>query len=379
MLASLVGFNTVSHRSNLDLIDFVYEYLSDLNLQPRLDFNSDRSKANLYAVIGPADRSGIALSGHTDVVPVEGQDWTRDPWDLSESEGRLYGRGTTDMKGFIATVLAAVPEMVEAPLRDPVHLCFSYDEEVGCLGVRSLLEYLAARSNKPRACIVGEPTQMRVIAAHKGKLTMRCRVKGHACHSALTPGGVNAVEAAVRIISRLMELAHHKRDHGPFDEEFEVPYTTVHTGVVHGGTTVNIVPAECRFDFEFRHLPNEDPEPLLHTVREYAHTQVEPEMRRVHANTGFKWEELSRFPGLDTDLNAEIVQLVQRLSGSKTVGKVGFGTEAGGFDAIGIPTVVCGPGSIEQAHKPDEFVTLEQLGRCERFVRALIGKLTQVM
>jgi acetylornithine deacetylase len=375
MLTALIGFNTISHHPNLELIDYVYEYLQRLGVQSRLDFNADRSKANLYAVVGPPDRPGIALSGHTDVVPVAGQDWTRDPWRADEQGDRIYGRGAADMKGFIAVALAAVPAMLEAPLQRPLHLCWSYDEEVGCLGVRSLLEFLARQDNKPAACIVGEPSGMQVINGHKGKLSVRCHVHGHACHSALAPYGVNAVEAAARVIAQLHDMAAHKREHGPFDETYDIPYSTLHAGVVHGGTTVNIVPAECWFDFEVRNLPREEPGPIVEAVKRYAHEHIEPQMQAVAADTGFHWEELARFPGLETRADEDIVEMATSLAQSPRLRKVAFGTEAGGYDRIGIRTVVCGPGHIEQAHKPDEFIELSQLASCEDFIARLIREL----
>ena len=372
MLAALIGFDTVSHHPNLELIDYVYEYLQQLGVQSRLDFNADRTKANLYAVVGPPDRAGTALSGHTDVVPVTGQDWSRDPWGAEEEDGRVYGRGTTDMKGFIAVVLAAVPAMLEAPLQRPFHLCWSYDEEIGCLGVRSLLEFLARQDNKPTACLVGEPSGMQVINGHKGKLSVRCHVRGHACHSALAPYGVNAVEAAARVITHLHGLAAQKREEGPFDGAFDIPYSTLHAGVINGGTTVNIVPAECRFDFEVRNFPQEEPDPIVEAVKRYAHEHVEPQMQAIAADAGFRWEELARFPGLDTNADERIVTMAMSLARVTRPRKVAFGTEAGGYDRIGIQTVVCGPGHIEQAHKPDEFIELSQLAACEEFIGRLI-------
>lgn len=372
ILKQLIACNTISQRSNLELIDYVYEYLSGFGINPHLTFNGERTKANLYAAIGPAGEGGVALSGHTDVVPVKGQEWSRDPWVMSEESGRLYGRGTSDMKGFVAVALAKVPSMINVSLRRPIHLCLSYDEEVGCIGVRTLLEYLAARTDRPSACIVGEPTNMRLINGHKGKLGMRCRVKGHACHSALAPSGVNAVEFAARIITRLASLAERKRNEGPFDDHFDVPYTTVHTGVVRGGTTVNIVPSECEFDFEIRSLPTDDPDSLLDEIKYYAHEQLAPRMQRVNPETGFTWTEVARFPGLDTAVDSRIVQLVKELLNDSALHKVSFGTEAGLFDRVGIPAVVCGPGSIEQAHKPDEYIELAQLRKCEQFIDQII-------
>lgn len=373
LLGTLVGFNTTSRLSNLALIDFVYEQLKGMGLDPYIDYNADKSKANLYAVAGPRSGGGVALSGHSDVVPVEGQDWTRDPWSLSREGGRLYGRGTTDMKGFLAVVLAAVPDMLAAPLREPIHLCISYDEEIGCVGVRSLLAYLAEQPTRPRSCIVGEPTSMDVVTAHKGKLGVRCHVKGRACHSALAPQGVNAVHAAARVIGFLMDMARDKQNNGPFDDDFDVPHTTIQTGVIHGGTTVNIVPAQCDFELEFRNLPEEEPADLLEEVKRFANQRVEPELRTAEHEVEFQWQELSSFPGLSSDEGHAVVKLVRRILSNERIKKVGFGTEAGGFSRAGIESVVCGPGDIAQAHTPDEFIEIDQLAECERFIGDLIA------
>ena len=376
LLKTLVSFDTTSYRSNLELIDYVREYLNNLGVASSLDFNKERTKANLYAVIGPQDRGGIALSGHTDVVPVEGQNWTVDPWQLSQKDGLIYGRGSTDMKGFISVVLAAVPAMLSAKLHKPIHLCLSYDEEIGCLGVRSLLEYLSVQDNRPQACFVGEPTDMEVVIGHKGKLATRCRVKGHACHSSLAPHGVNAVEFAAKVVTYLSGMAKRKQQDGPFDQAYDVPHTTVHTGVIHGGTMVNVVPEECEFIFEFRNLPVDEPGEMLTEVKDFARDKLEPAMKEINPETGFLWEEESRFPGLDTAKDAAIVKLAQRFSGSRSTRKVAFGTEAGGFARAGIPAIVCGPGSIQQAHKPDEFIHPGQLVACEKFIEQVIQHLS---
>ena len=375
MLRSLVSFDTTSFRSNLELIDYVNEYLTGLGVRAKLDFNKEKTKANLYAVIGPADRGGIALSGHTDVVPVEGQTWTLDPWELTIKDDRYYGRGTTDMKGFIAVVLAAVPSFLSAELLKPIHICLSYDEEIGCLGVRSLLRYLETRHNRPEICFVGEPTDMEVVIGHKGKLTTRCRVKGQACHSSLAPQGVNAVEYAARVITYLSEMATRKQLEGPFDRAYDVPHSTVHTGVIQGGTMVNVVPEECQFIFEFRNLPADSPQAMLNEVRTFAQENLQPAMTTINPETGFLWEEESSFSGLDTAADAEVVHLAQQFSGSRGTRKVAFGTEAGGFDKSGIPAIVCGPGSIQQAHKPDEFIQASQLAACEVFINNVVEHL----
>ena len=259
MIERLIAMDTTSRNSNLELIHDVRDYLAALGVESHLTFDDSGEKANLYATLGPSDRGGIALSGHSDVVPVDGQDWTTDPWRASERDGRLYGRGTCDMKSFIGVALAYAPKFLERGLKTPIHYCLSYDEEVGCQGVPRLLEYLAAQPVKPTACIVGEPTDMKIVTGHKGKVAQRCHVRGLECHSSLAPKGVNAVEAAARVITHLSDLGRRKASDGPFDARYDVPHTTAHCGVVAGGTALNIVPADCSFDFEFRTLPDDDP------------------------------------------------------------------------------------------------------------------------
>jgi acetylornithine deacetylase len=361
MIRKLVGFPTVSRDSNLDLIHFARDHLRALDADIRLTFDDDRRKANLFATLGPRDEPGIVLSGHTDVVPVDGQDWSSDPFVVAERDGRLYGRGTSDMKSFIACVLALAPQYVRRGLKTPLHLAFSYDEEVGCLGVRGLLEDMLRAGIRPKSCIVGEPTEMRPVIAHKGKKSYRCTVRGLASHSAYAPYGVNAVE-------------RRHRDRGPYDRGFDIAYTTVHTGVIHGGTALNIVPQDCVFDFEFRNLPGDDPERLRAEFEAHVRTVIEPEMHAVDPRTGFTIVKMSEIPALDTSAEAEITALAQEFSGRPDFAKVSFGTEASQFQVAGVPTVVCGPGSIREAHKPDEFVTLEQVARCERFLHGLMSR-----
>lgn len=375
LLRKLIAFPTVSRDSNLELIDFVREYLRPLDADFRLTFDHDKRKANLFATLGPRGESGIVLSGHTDVVPVDGQDWATDPFVVTERDGRLYGRGTSDMKSFIACVLAVVPELVRRGLQTPVHLAFSYDEEVGCLGVRGLLTDMQQAGIRPGSCIVGEPTEMRPVIAHKGKQSFRCTVRGLASHSAYAPYGVNAVEAAAEAVAFLKQMARRHRDRGPYDRGFDVAYTTVHTGVIRGGTALNIVPHECVFDFEFRNLPGDDPEALRREFEAHVQSVIEPEMHAVDPRSGFTIQRLSEMPALNTGAETEITALAQELSGNSDVAKVSFGTEAAHFQVAGVPTVVCGPGSIREAHKPDEFVTLAQVAACENFLRRLGSRL----
>jgi len=374
MIERLIAFDTTSRESNLALIEFVRDYLDGFRIASDLVFGNDRRKANLFATIGPQDRGGVMLSGHTDVVPVDGQAWEGEPFAVAERDGRLYGRGTSDMKSFIAIVLAMVPEFLAVTSATPVHLAFTYDEEVGCLGVRPLIARLVGRPVKPRLCIIGEPTLMQPVVAHKGKKSVRCLVRGHESHSALAHSGVNAIEAAAEIIARIRQLAREKRDRGPYDPGFTPPYTTIHTGTVSGGTALNIVPRECRFDFEIRYLPGDDADALLDELRRHAASLV-PEMHRVSAATGFEFDEYNAIPALAAAADSEVVQLAQALTGANGLGKVSFGTEGGLYQQAGIPTVICGPGSIEQAHRPNEFIALDQVKQCEAFLHRLIARL----
>ncbi|EWY38896.1 acetylornithine deacetylase [Skermanella stibiiresistens SB22] len=377
MLEKLVSFDTTSRNSNLDLIRFIEDYLGGLGVGSHLVYDEAGTKANLYATLGPTDRGGVILSGHTDVVPVDGQKWATDPFALTERDGRLYGRGSCDMKGFDAVVLAMVPEFLSRDLRVPIHLAFSYDEEVGCIGVRRLIERLGEFGAKPTMCVVGEPTDMKVMTGHKGKKSVRCTVRGAACHSSLAPQGVNAIEYAAEAIAHMKAMARRIQREGPFDPLFDVPHTTIHTGVIQGGEALNIVPDLCVFDAEIRVIPQDDAESLFAEIESYVDRILIPEMRAVDPAAGFDWEEIFAFPGLDTDPEAEVVRLAKSCAERNDHEKVAYGTEGGLFQQMGgIPTVIVGPGSIEQAHKPDEFITVDQIGRCERFMRRLLDQLT---
>lgn len=371
LLAKLIAFNTISRESNLALIEFIRGYLEDLGVVCELDYNAEGSKANLFATIGPNDQSGVVLSGHTDVVPVAGQDWTVEPFQLTERDGKLYGRGSADMKGYIACVLAAVPSFLAQPLSVPVHLAFSYDEEVGCLGVRSLLAELEQRPHKPIACIIGEPTELKPVLGHKGKLAMRCQVQGAACHSAFAPQGVNAIEYAARLIGKLGDIGDQLAHPDLHDPRFDPPFSTVQTGVIQGGRALNIVPAECQFDFEIRALPDFDAEQVVDQLTDYAQSQLLPSMRARSSASAITFQPLSAYPGLATDPHSQVAELLALISGSRDFGTVAFGTEGGLFHQVGIPTVICGPGSMDQGHKPDEFVSRAQLDGCDAMLQRL--------
>jgi acetylornithine deacetylase len=373
MLDRLVGFDTTSRNSNLALIEFVRDYLDGFGVASDLVFDVAGTKANLFASIGPAAEAGIVLSGHTDVVPVDGQDWSSEPFKCVAREDRLYGRGTADMKGFVATALALVPEFQVMPLAAPIHLALSYDEEVGCKGVPGLLDHIAGRlPTPPFGCVVGEPTGMRVANGHKGKAGYVCSVTGLASHSALNHLGVNAIEVAAEIIAELRRLNDEFRVAGPFASGFEPPHCTVSTGVIAGGSALNIVPNHCRFEFEFRPLPGQDPSALVARIRDWADRTLLPAMRALTPAAGFAWRELMSYPGLGGTDGATIEEVCCRLSATDAPIKLAFGTEAGHFAARGIPTVVCGPGDIRVAHKPDEYIELAQLERCARFLRELV-------
>lgn len=372
LLSDLVAFDTTSRDSNLPLMDYVRDYLDGFGIESRLVHDETGAKANLWATIGPADRPGIVLSGHTDTVPVDGQAWSSDPFRLETRDGRLFARVACDMKGFVAASLAAVPSMVEAPLDRPVHLAFSYDEEVGCVGVKRLLAALQDEPVRPAFCIVGEPTSMEVVVGHKGKRSMHVTVTGRSVHSALAPQGVNAVDYAAMIVVRMRQIAARLEADGGRDELYDVAHSTAHTGVIHGGTALNIVPDRCTIDCEFRVLPSEDADALVAEIIAYA-AELTDEMRRTAPEAGIAVEESSAIPGLETPADADITTLAKRFAGANGHAKVAFGTEAGRFDEmLGVPTVVCGPGSIVQAHKPDEYVEAAQLDLCDRFLSRLV-------
>ncbi len=372
ILADLVAFDTTSRNSNLQLIAHVEAYLAEYGVESRRVYDETGEKANLWATIGPADRPGVILSGHTDTVPVEGQNWASDPFVLAPRDGRLYGRGSCDMKGFIACALATVPDLVKRDLARPVHLAFSYDEEVGCVGVVRLLEELQSEPVRPAFCIVGEPTSMQVMTGHKAKRSMRVTIRGRGCHSSLAPQGVNAVDYAALLIVRMREIAARLAAEGGRDADYDVPHSTAHTGVVNGGTALNIVPDLCTLDCEFRVLPSEDADALVEELRAYARDTLEPEMRRTAPEAGIEIEVNGQFPGLDTAPEAEITVLAKRFAGSNGHGKVAYGTEGGRFhEMLGVPTAICGPGSIAQAHKPDEYVEIAQLDACDAFLARL--------
>ena len=379
ILADLIGFDTTSRNSNLELIRYVEDYLSQHGVQSTLVHDDSGHKANLYATIGPAELGGVMLSGHTDVVPVDGQRWASDPFVLERIDDKVFGRGSADMKGFIACVLEWVPEMVAASLATPIHIALSYDEEVGCIGVRRLLDLMEKMPVVPSMAIIGEPTNMEIVVAHKGKRGIRVNVRGASAHSAYPTEGVNAIEVAAQLIAHISEVQQDIEKNGPFDPGYRVPHTTLHVGTVRGGTALNIVPNECSFDFEIRHLPEHEIDPLIDNIQRYARDNLESTMRLKNPDCGIDFTELFGYPALFTAPDAPVVAFVRSLlECDRAVEQISFGSEAGLFSRrIGIPAVVCGPGSILQAHRPDEYVSIEQLETCRAMLRRLVESLSR--
>ncbi|WP_369855037.1 acetylornithine deacetylase [Candidatus Thalassolituus haligoni] len=377
LLETLIGFDTTSVHSNLALMHFIQNYLQQHGVDSTLIHDESGEKANLYTTIGPQDIPGVMLSGHTDTVPVAGQHWHFPPFELTAQQGRWYGRGTTDMKGFIAVVLAAVPDMVKQPLVMPIHLAFSYDEEIGCLGVRRLIDTVQTLPIQPAMAIIGEPTSMQIVTAHKGKLAGKVTVTGKACHSGMAPLGVNAVNYAARMVVWLEQLARDKQHNGPFADGYEIPFTTVHTGTIQGGTALNIVPDHCEFVFEFRNIATESPQDLLALFKQYAN-ELQQEMQALDTGCRIDCRMTSEYPGLTTASDADVIHFVRQLTDQPGLHTINFGTEGGLFcQALGIPTVVCGPGSMDQGHKPDEFVEAAQLAQCEVMMQRLVALLAE--
>jgi len=375
----LVSIDTVSRHPNLGLIETVRDDLRARGIESTLTHGRDGKWANLFATLPAHDGStngGIVLSGHTDVVPVDGQNWDSDPFKPEIRDGLLYGRGTCDMKGFIGTAVALVPDMLQAKLAKPLHLALSFDEEVGCVGAPLMIEELVKRGVKPDGCVVGEPTSMRPIIAHKGINAYQCCVRGHAAHSSLTPRGLNAIEYAARLICHIRDLADEFRAQGPFDELYDVPFSTAQTSLIDGGNALNTVPAQCRFTFEFRNLPSLDPDAIFARIEQYARETLLPKMQHEHVSAAIEFTKIAAAPGLDATEQAAITQLVRALTADQSQRKVAYGTEAGLFARAGIPSIVCGPGDIEQAHKPNEYVSLEQLRASESFLRKLVHGLS---
>jgi len=377
ILRDLIAFPTISADPNRALISYCEGLLRGLGAEVTVISDDTGHKANLYATLGPRDRAGVLLSGHTDVVPVEGQAWTMPPFELTEQDCRLYGRGTTDMKGFVACALAIAEQAALHDLQTPLHLALSYDEEIGCVGVRSMIEMLADAPFVPRFCIVGEPTQLQVATGHKGKTAARITCTGREAHSALAPTALNAIHMATDMVGLIRGLQEDLRNGTVQDDAYDVPYSTVHAGLIDGGVALNIVPNTATLLFEIRNLPEDDPRRLLDRLQEGADRLLAP-LRSQFPEALINIEVTNRYPPLGTAPDAEVVSFVKSLTGSNATTKVAFGTEGGLFsNRLGVPTVVCGPGSMAQGHKPDEFITVEQMQKCDGMLSVLLDRLVQ--
>jgi acetylornithine deacetylase len=375
MLARLVAFDTTSRNSNLKLIGFVRSYLDALAVTYRVSADPTGQKANIHAIVGPQSAGGVALSGHVDTVPVDGQAWSADPFTLRHAGGNLYARGACDMKGFVAACLAAVPDFQAMPLLRPLHLFISYDEETDFGGALRLIDDLETSGLKPALCVVGEPSGMKPILAHKGRLSLTVQVRGRPGHSSEPAKGVNAIHAAAEAITWVAAEARRLATEGPFADGFDPPHTTMQAGTVRGGSILNIIPESAEFSLEFRDIPGDDAERHLERMQAFVAANIEPAMHAVHPDTGFSYEIINLMPGMALDPDHELTAIVKQLTGSNSAGKVSYGTEGGYYQNAGIPTIICGPGHIAQAHQPDEFVAQHELDACDAFVRRLADRL----
>jgi acetylornithine deacetylase len=375
LLERLVSFDTTSRNSNLALIGFVRGYLDSFGVTYRLSPDAASEKANLHAIIGPQAAGGLALSGHVDTVPVDGQAWTSDPFALRHHDGKLFARGSCDMKGFIAACLAAVPDFQALRLVRPLHLFISYDEEVGCWGARHLIQDLHESGLRPDVCVVGEPSGMKPILAHKGKFNLDVTVRGLGGHSSEPSKGVNAVQAAGEAIAWVAREARRLAAEGPFEDGFDPPHTTIHAGTMEGGTILNIIPQHAAFTMEWRFIPGDSPHRHLERMRAWISETIEPAMKAVHPECGFIYNIALEMPGMELAPDHPLATVVKQVAGTNGAGKVAYGTEGGFFEEAGIPTIICGPGHIEQAHQPDEWIAESELAACDRFIRRLADKL----
>ncbi|RZO39315.1 MAG: acetylornithine deacetylase [Rhodobacteraceae bacterium] len=375
ILEKLISFPTISKTPNIELINWVSELLGSFGIRSTILRNEDGSRANLFATSSDTLEPGIMLSGHTDVVPTDGQNWHTNPFELKQSGGKLFGRGTADMKGFCASAIRIMCEASNKKLNTPLHLALSFDEEIGCIGVRSLIEMLKTSPVKPKMCIVGEPTLLAVASGHKGKIALQTTCKGIEGHSALAPLALNALHLGTDFVNIIREVQKEIINKGNEDNDYDVPYTTLHVGKMNGGVALNIVPNICTIDWEIRNLANDSTETILTRVKELVELKLQ-EYKNPEAE--IFWQETFSYPGLGTDINSEIINFVRSLTGTNNTIKVAFGTEGGLFHKeVGIPTVVCGPGSMLQGHKPNEFITVEQMDRCDLMMENLLSSLKE--
>lgn len=376
LLSRLVSFDTTSRNSNLELAQFVGDYLDGYGVPYRLIYDNTGQKANLHAILGPQQAGGFALSGHMDTVPVDGQSWTSDPFSLREQNGRLYARGATDMKGFVASALAAVPAVLELGIVRPLHLLLTYDEELGSIGAPRLIDDLKKTGLAPSFCVVGEPSGMKPLVGHKGKLALRVRVRGRPGHSSKPAAGVNAIQAAAEAITWVTAQGRRFALEGPFEQGYDPPHTTTHVGLVQGGTSLNMIPEQAEFVMEWRVIAANDSAVELEKLKAHVTQVIEPAMKQVDPQSGFAFEVTAQYPGLFLDPDHELAVMVKELTGCQEVAKVSFGTEGGLYQAAGIPSIVCGPGDIAQAHQPDEWIATSELDACDHFLQRLARELT---
>jgi acetylornithine deacetylase len=375
LLERLVSFDTTSRNSNLALIGFVRDYLDGYAVPYRVSSDPSGLKANLHAIIGPQQSGGLALSGHVDTVPVDGQAWTGDPFALRRRDGKLFARGSCDMKGFVAACLAAIPDLQARTLVRPLHLFISYDEEVGCGGAKRLIADIADSGLRPDLCVVGEPSGMKPILAHKGKLNLNVTVRGLPGHSSAPAKGVNAVQAAGEAIAWVAREARRLDAEGPFEDGFDPAHTTIHVGTMQGGTILNIIPEHAAFVMEWRFIPGDSPHRHAERMQAWIAETIEPAMKAVHPACGFSYEIALEMPGMALPADHALATAVKQLTASNSAGKVAYGTEGGFFQNAGIPTIICGPGHIDQAHQPDEWIAQSELDACDRFILRLADRL----
>ena len=376
LLKTLVSFDTTSRESNLGLIEFVRDHLLSLGIRSRLSYDVHSKKANLFATFGDMPERGIVLCGHTDVVPVDGQNWDTDPFKTHFANGKIFGRGAVDMKGFIAASLSMLPAFMASDLKQPLHLALTYDEEVGCIGVQTLIKDLQSANIRPAGCFVGEPTRMQVMTGHKGMRVTRCKLRGLEAHSSMVPEAVNAIEYAARLIEKIRTLSTELRAQGPFDSVFKIAHTTLQTGLIHGGSAPNIVAKDCEFVFDCRTLPQSNSDELINKIKAYAE-ELKEEMRKVHASSDITFETIANAAPLATLDDAPITYLGTALARNNRLGRVSFATDGGWLHQAGIPCVVVGPGDIEVAHKPNEFIEISQLEECLGFLDRLRERMTE--
>ena len=375
ILEKLISFNTISSNSNLELMSFCENLLKDVGAKISIIKNHQENKCNLFATIGSSNKPGIILSGHTDVVPIEGQLWATNPFKLIEKNNRLYGRGTADMKSFVACALHAAIKGSQMNLQTPLHLAFSYDEEIGCVGVRSMIDMLKTLPLKPLFCIVGEPTSMQIASGHKGKVNVSVSLKGKEAHSALAPNGLNAIYLATALINEIQAIQSKIKSNSNLDEDFEVPYTTLQVGKIEGGVAVNIVPSSSSFLFEIRNLSEDNPNIILNEIEKIAKDLVKKNIDKF-PDTSIKIKISNQYPSLNTSKNSNVINFLKSLTGINSIRKVSFGTEGGLFsNELNLETAICGPGSMEQGHKPDEYIEKDQIGLCDNMLNNLLEKL----